>query len=177
MFSFDLYYDARKHKIKILGQGFVIFEASRSHSGTPHSAGLLWTSDQSDAEASTWQHTVTRDKQPCPRAGFEPAFPTSEWPQTHSLDYAAVGIWPKPSLSSIKTFANVDECFAMYITCEILVLKQSSILAHGQWRKMKLSGLHFRLFVLVFAACYMWPMCCCMKLDYPELRTARLDGG
>ena len=22
-----------------------------------------------------------------------------------------------------KTFANVDECFAMYITCEILVLK------------------------------------------------------
>jgi hypothetical protein len=37
----------------LLGQGVLIIEASRSHSDTPHSAGLLWTSDQPDAETST----------------------------------------------------------------------------------------------------------------------------
>jgi hypothetical protein len=36
----------------LVGQGLLIIEASRSHSGTPHSEGLLWTSDQPDAETS-----------------------------------------------------------------------------------------------------------------------------
>jgi len=36
-----------------VGQGLLIIEDSRSHSDTPHSVGLLWTSDQSDAETST----------------------------------------------------------------------------------------------------------------------------
>jgi hypothetical protein len=41
------------------------YGAWRSHSGTPHSVGLLWTIDQSDAETSTWQHTeLTRDGHP-----------------------------------------------------------------------------------------------------------------
>jgi hypothetical protein len=39
------------------GQGILIFEASPSHSDTPHSVGLLWTSDQPDAQNSTWQNT------------------------------------------------------------------------------------------------------------------------
>jgi hypothetical protein len=35
-------------------------------SDTRHSVGLLWTSDQPDAETSTWQHTtVTTDRHPC----------------------------------------------------------------------------------------------------------------
>jgi len=34
------------------GQGLFIIEASRSHSDTPHSVGLLWTSDELDAENS-----------------------------------------------------------------------------------------------------------------------------
>jgi len=43
-------------------QSHLIIEASRSHSGTPHSVGLLWTSDRSDAE-TTWQHTtLSRDR-------------------------------------------------------------------------------------------------------------------
>jgi len=51
----------------LVGQGLIIIDASRSHSGTPHSVGLLWTSDQPDAETSTWQHmTLTRDRHPCP---------------------------------------------------------------------------------------------------------------
>jgi hypothetical protein len=34
-------------------QGVLIIEASRSHLDTPHSVGLLWVSDQPDAETST----------------------------------------------------------------------------------------------------------------------------
>ena len=37
----------------LMGQGLLIIEASLSHSDTPHSIGLLWTSDQPDAETST----------------------------------------------------------------------------------------------------------------------------
>jgi hypothetical protein len=49
-------------------------EASRSHFlDTPHSVGLLWTSDQLVAETSTWQHTtLTRDRHPCPRWNSNP---------------------------------------------------------------------------------------------------------
>ena len=32
----------------------LIIKTLRSHSDTPHSVRLLWTSDQSDAETSTW---------------------------------------------------------------------------------------------------------------------------
>ena len=42
--------------------GFLI-----THNDAPQSVGLLWTSDQSVAETSTWQHTtLTTDKHPCP---------------------------------------------------------------------------------------------------------------
>jgi hypothetical protein len=65
-----------------VGQGLLIVEASRSHSDTPHSAGLLWTTDQSDAETSTWQH-ITQEtdihasggiqtRNPSERAAAEP---------------------------------------------------------------------------------------------------------
>jgi len=58
----------------LVGQGLIIIiiiiiiiEASRSHSDTPQSVGLLWTSDQPDPETSTSQHTtLTRDKHPFP---------------------------------------------------------------------------------------------------------------
>ena len=36
----------------VVGQGLII-KASRSHCDTPHSVGLLWTSDQPVAETST----------------------------------------------------------------------------------------------------------------------------
>jgi hypothetical protein len=32
--------------------------ARQSHSNTPHPGELLWTSDQLDAETSTWKHTT-----------------------------------------------------------------------------------------------------------------------
>ena len=53
-----------------VGQGLLNIEASRSHSDTPHSVGLLWTSDQPDAENSTRQHTTfTKGRQSCPPPG------------------------------------------------------------------------------------------------------------
>jgi len=43
-------------------------ENSRSHSDTPHFVGLLWTSNQTVTESSTWIHTTpTRDRHPCPQ--------------------------------------------------------------------------------------------------------------
>jgi len=43
-----------------VGLGPFIIEALRSHSDTPHSVGLLWTSDQPDTETSTWRHAILR---------------------------------------------------------------------------------------------------------------------
>ena len=37
----------------LVEQGLLTVEVSRSHSDTPHSAGVLWTSDQPDTETST----------------------------------------------------------------------------------------------------------------------------
>jgi len=49
------------------GQASLIIEASRSHSDTPQSVGLLWTSDQQHADASTIQHeTLTRERNHIP---------------------------------------------------------------------------------------------------------------
>jgi hypothetical protein len=57
----------------LVGQGLLIIGASRSYSDTPHLVGLLWTSDQPDAETSTSQNaTLIRDRHPCPRRDSNP---------------------------------------------------------------------------------------------------------
>jgi hypothetical protein len=56
-----------------VGQGVLIVEDSWSHSDTTHSVGLLWTSNQTDAGTSTWQHTtLTTDTHPCSRWDSNP---------------------------------------------------------------------------------------------------------
>jgi hypothetical protein len=72
-------------------QRLLIIEASRSHSDTPHSVELLWSSDQPKAEISTCRHKHSQKTSMLP-AGFEPAIPASERPQTHALASAATGI-------------------------------------------------------------------------------------
>ena len=65
----------------LVGQDLLINETTRSHSDTPHSVGLLCTSDQPHTETSTstWQHTtLTIDKDP-------------------SLDRASIGFGAEPS--------------------------------------------------------------------------------
>ena len=42
----------------LMGQGLLIIEASQSHLNAPHSVGILWTSDQPDAETTSLQHTT-----------------------------------------------------------------------------------------------------------------------
>jgi len=62
----------------LVRQDSIMVEASISHSDTPHSVGLLWTTDQPDAETSTWQHTTLNNRQTSmPHAGFEPVIPAS----------------------------------------------------------------------------------------------------
>jgi len=72
----------------MVGQGLLIVEDSQSHSDTPHSVGLLWTSDQLVTENSTTQSTHNRQTF-MPPVGFESTVPASERPQTHTLDLAA----------------------------------------------------------------------------------------
>jgi hypothetical protein len=45
----------------LVGQGLLTVEASRSHSDTSHSVGLLWKSDKPVTETSTGQHITTTD--------------------------------------------------------------------------------------------------------------------
>ena len=57
---------------------------SHTHTHThTHSVRLLWTRDRSVAETAIWQHTIFTIKTSMPPAGFEPAIPASERPQTH----------------------------------------------------------------------------------------------
>jgi len=75
----------------LLGQRLII-QASLSHSDTPYSVRLLWTSDQSDAETYIWQHNTHKRQESMVSAGFEHVFPESEQPQTHALVRAATGV-------------------------------------------------------------------------------------
>jgi len=43
-----------------VSQSHLLIEASRSHSGTPHSVGILWTSDRSNADYLTTHNILKR---------------------------------------------------------------------------------------------------------------------
>jgi len=75
-----------------MGHGLLIIEDSRWHSATTQTVGLLWTSDQPNAETSTLQNTTHKRPTTMIPAGFEPTIPASERPQTHALERAATGI-------------------------------------------------------------------------------------
>jgi hypothetical protein len=68
---------------RVIGQGFLTVEDSRSHSDPQRSVWLRWTNDRSVAEVCTWQHNTHKTETPMPLAGFEPTVPTSERLQTH----------------------------------------------------------------------------------------------
>ena len=53
LMAWKLLYFSPMAQQPLVGQGLLIIEASRSHSDTSHSVGLLWTSDQPVAETST----------------------------------------------------------------------------------------------------------------------------
>ena len=88
-------------------RGFVI-------TPTGHTTGLLWTSDQPDAETSTWQHTThSTDRHPCPRWDSNPQSQQASGPQTHNLDRSATWIGHKPILLIIyklKFVSPIQKC-------------------------------------------------------------------
>jgi len=57
-----------------VGQGLLIIEDSWSHSDIPHAVGLLWTSDEPDAETSTWQNTKLTTDISYPRRESNPQY-------------------------------------------------------------------------------------------------------
>jgi len=73
-------------------RGFMItLTHTHTHTHTTFSR-THWTSDQSDAETSTWQHkTLTKDTF-MPPAEFEPTISDSDRLQTHTLDRMVTGI-------------------------------------------------------------------------------------
>ena len=73
----------------LVGLGLLIVDVTRSHSDTPHSAGLLWSSDRPVAETT---HNIRNRQTFIPPTGFEPAIPASQRPQNHAIDRAATGI-------------------------------------------------------------------------------------
>jgi hypothetical protein len=82
------FFTGKQHPL--MRQGPLIMEYSPSHLDTPHSVGLLWTSDQPGAETSTWQHTTLTTTMFL--AGFKPTISAGERPLTHALKSAATAI-------------------------------------------------------------------------------------
>jgi len=99
-----------------VGQGLLINEDSWSHSDTPQSVGLLWTSDQLVAEASTRQHTTfTTDRHPCPRWDSNP--------QSQQASGRRPTSWtarPHTTRFSIQKFYVLNsECIYLFWKCEL----------------------------------------------------------
>ena len=71
------------------------FTLTHTHIQT-HSVGLPWTCDQPEARGLyPITHNIHKKRISVAPAGFEPAIPASEQPQTHALDRAATEIRPK----------------------------------------------------------------------------------
>jgi hypothetical protein len=90
----------------VIGQGLLVTRF-HAHTHTLHSVGLLWTSDQPDVETS---HRNNIRQTSVPSAGFEPAIPASERPQTSSLDGAANGT--ATNLTEQKSSIQGETCRA-----------------------------------------------------------------
>jgi hypothetical protein len=102
-------------------QGFLKIEASRSHSDTPHWVGLLWTSDQSNANMTTHNTQHSHDTDIHAPGGVRTQIPASERPQTHALDRAAtrIGIFlstfPKSDSTCLPFFTTLIVSFPLFL--------------------------------------------------------------
>ena len=94
-----------KARQPLVGQVLLIIKTSRSYSDTSQSVGLLWTSDQPDAEVLFLTTiSIYNRKASIPPVGFKPAIPASERPQTYALDRAAIAIGTDSSYRLIFSF-------------------------------------------------------------------------
>ena len=105
----------------LAGQGLLINEALWSHSDTPHSVGLLWTSDQPYAE--TWQPTQHSQKADIHVPGGIWTHNPSKL-QTHAFDHAATGIDLQTLLIISKFFTNK---LCQFLDIKILLLVLAAV--------------------------------------------------
>jgi len=73
-----------------VGQDLLIVEASRTHTDTPHTVGLLWTGDQPELTTYNMQKREIF----MTLAGLESAIPITKRPKAHTSDSAATEIEP-----------------------------------------------------------------------------------
>jgi len=80
-----------------VGQDFLFIEALQSQSLRPITLGTTLLDEWSPRRRDLYLKTKYTHKRQASMhsAGFEPAIPTSVWPQTHALDSAATGIGSK----------------------------------------------------------------------------------
>jgi hypothetical protein len=106
-------------------QGHLPVEASRSHSDTQHSVGLLWTSDRPVAETFTCTtHKIHNRHTSMLPVGFEPAIPASERPQAYIL-YSA---WP-PRVPIVYIVLGHRECQWYYYFHQNLDYMSNNVLS------------------------------------------------
>jgi hypothetical protein len=82
----------------LVGHDLLIFEGSRSHTDTPHSVGLLWTSDQPDAETTTWQHTTLQGTDVHAPGGIRTHNPSKRAAADPCLRLQPRGHWVRPDI-------------------------------------------------------------------------------
>ena len=103
----------------LLTQGRLIVEASRSHSDTPHSVGLLCKGDQPDAGTSTCQNTtLTRDRHSWPWWDSNPQFQQAKdrKPRGHWV-YLYLYLLQITVLVACTTCCNIKELCFLNIVC------------------------------------------------------------
>jgi hypothetical protein len=84
---------------------------------------LLWTSDEPNAETSTWTtHTTHNRQSSMPPAEFEPTIPASGRAQIHALDRAATGIGTWQYIFSFHVLTSFPFQFSFCCSCCILLL-------------------------------------------------------
>ena len=99
----------------LVGQGLLIIETSRSHSDTPHSVGLLWTSDRPIAKTSIHAPGGTRTRNPRKWAAADPRLR----PRGHRE-------WPFCHVSAVKPWYSATVCSSQMVE------------AHREWRSVEI---------------------------------------
>ena len=107
-------------------QGHLPVEASRSHSDTTHSVGLLWTSDRLVAETFPCpKHNIHNRHTSMLSVRFEPAIPASKWPHTYILESA----WP-PRVAIVLLLSSK----LYYISNNVVSTTKSVTCIHSVYR-------------------------------------------
>jgi hypothetical protein len=129
----------------LVGQGLLIIEASRSHSDTQHSVGLLWTSDQPDARPTpdNTQHSQATDIYA--RGGIRTRNPSKRAATDSRLRRR--GHWDRPNMfkywrhmSVVITYKN---CIIYSVRLEELTaprIKTMAFCSITPWKRLNIAG-------------------------------------